>query len=103
MQGNVGVAAAETCEQRRHEPCKGNKGIPAKGAEQQIEPDHIRLQTVQSPQQADGTTRIIERPAAQDGKPLRLDVVWREFIGQNRKVEERITLQLLCDVKPIFT
>jgi hypothetical protein len=58
---------------------------------------------VQSPEQADGTARIIERPAAQNRKPLRLDVVWRKFVGQNRKVEERITLQLLCDVKPIFT
>jgi hypothetical protein len=58
---------------------------------------------VQSPQQADGTARVIERPAAQDGKPLRLDVVRGEFVSQNRKVKERITLQLLSDVKPIFT
>ncbi len=30
-------------------------------------------------------------------------MVGREFVGQNRKAEKSITLQLFRDVKPIFT
>ncbi len=58
---------------------------------------------MQSFQQSKRTTWVVERPAAQDSKSRGLDVVRREFVGQNRKAEKSITLQLFRDVKPIFT
>ena len=45
---------------------------------------------------------MVERPAAHNIKPFRLNVLRRELISQHREVEERIALQLLRDVKPIF-
>lgn len=43
MQGDVSVAAAQTCQQRSEQPEESIEGIAAEGAEQQIEPNDIRL------------------------------------------------------------
>lgn len=62
------IAAAQTGEQRRHEAGEGNNRVAAEGAEQQVEPDYVRLKLVQRFQEAKYTVGIIERPAAQDIK-----------------------------------
>jgi len=44
MQGNVSVAAGEAGKNRREESGKGNQGIAAEGTEEQIKPNHVRLE-----------------------------------------------------------
>lgn len=46
MQGHVRVMSAQTCEQRGHQAAESDDWILAKGAEEQIEPDDVRFQTV---------------------------------------------------------
>jgi hypothetical protein len=103
MQRDMRIAAAQSCQQRSHEAGKGHEGIAAERTEQQVEPDYVGLQPVQRLEQAERTQGIIERPAPLNGKPLGLDMICREFVGQDGKVQEWITLQLLCEVKPVFT
>jgi hypothetical protein len=90
MQGHVSVAAAQSSEQRRHQAGERHHRITAEGAEQQIEPDDIRLEPVQGLQQSKEAAGIIERPAAHNCKAIWFDMVRREFVGQNRQAEERI-------------
>jgi hypothetical protein len=103
MQRNVSIATTQASEQGRHQPRKSHERITAERAEQQIEPDDIRFDPVQRLQQAEYASRIIERPAAQDGETFGFDVVLWQFVGQNGEREKRIAPQLLRKVEPIFT
>jgi hypothetical protein len=103
MQRYMRITSAQTSEQRGHEAGESYQRVASKRAEQEIEPNYVGFQTMQRLEQAGPAAKIIERPAAHDIKPFRLNMVGRELVGQHRKVEKRITLQLLRDVKPIFT
>ena len=50
MEGDMRIVAAQTSEQGRRKTGKSGQGVVAKGAEQQVEPNHIRLQPVQKVQ-----------------------------------------------------
>jgi hypothetical protein len=102
MQGHMSVAAAQARKERSHEAEESDQRVPAKGAEQQIEPHHVRLKPVESLQKAEGAAWIIERPASQDVEPGGLNVIGRDFVGQNGKAEKRIALQLVSNVKTVF-
>ena len=43
VQCHVRVSSTQPCEQGRHEAAEGYEWVSTKGAEQQIEPDHIGL------------------------------------------------------------
>jgi len=103
MQRNVGVAASQPRQQRRHQAGKSDKRISAKGAEQQIEPNHVRLQAVQCFQQLEQVPGVVEGPAPHYRKALGLGMVFLQLVSQNREVEERIALQLLREVKAVLT
>ena len=75
MQRDVGIASAEPREQRRHKPAERNHGATPESTEQEIEPDDIRLETPDGADDANGTSRVIERPAAYDGVPSRLGMI----------------------------
>lgn len=77
MQRNVGVAATQAREQRRHETAKGHQRISAECTEEQIEPDNVRFETLQCLDQIECICRIVERPAAENGKALRLNEIPR--------------------------
>jgi len=103
VQGNVRVTSTQTGEHGRHKTTKGDEWISAESAEQQIEPHDVGLQTLDGADQAKNSSRIIERPTPQNGKPLRFLVISRELIREYRKVKKRVALQFLSDVKPVFT
>lgn len=103
MQRDMGVSAAQAREQRRHQSAESYQRVAAESAEEKIEPDDVRFQPMQGPQQVNRTCGIIERPATQHVETLGLDVISGQFIGKNRKSEEWVSLQLLSDMKPIFT
>jgi hypothetical protein len=102
VQGDVRIAAAHAREQRREQSEKCIKWIAAKGAEQQVEPDHIRLQLANHLHQANRVSGIVERPAALDGEAIEFGRGSCQFIGQNGQAEKRIAAQLLSNVKPVF-
>lgn len=55
MKSHVGITAAQTRQQGRHQSGEGNEWIPPEGAEQQVEPHDVRLQLMQGLQQTVGT------------------------------------------------
>jgi len=81
VQGDVGIPPAQTNEQRSHETAEGDQRISAKGAEQQIEPDHVGLQTSDCFEQPIRCRRIIEGPAPHHCEAIGFPVVLREFVG----------------------
>jgi hypothetical protein len=103
MQRNVGIAATQAGEQRCHQARKSYERLTSERAEEQIEPDNIRFDSVQRLQQAEEATRIVKGPAAQDSKSLGLGMLLLHFVGQNSEAEKWIALQLLRKVEPIFT
>ena len=98
----MGVSSAHAHEQGRHEPAESYEGVSAKGAEQQIEPDHIRLQTPDSSDQPIDRGGIVERPAPQYREAVPLLMSSWNLIRKNGKAEKRISLQLLRDMKSVF-
>lgn len=60
MQRNVGIAATQAGEQRRHQARKSYERITTERTEQQIKPDDIRLDPMEGLQQAKYAARIIE-------------------------------------------
>ena len=103
VQGDVGVASTESREQRRHQAAEGDHRSTSECAEQEIEPDDVRLEAVNGADDANGTAWVIERPAAQDRETRRLDMISGQFVGQHGQAQKGITLQFLRDVEPIFT
>ena len=59
MEGDMRVVAAQTSEQWRRQTGKRGQRVVAKCAEQQVEPDHIRLQLVQQVQQPHRAGEIV--------------------------------------------
>ncbi|MGD0987003.1 MAG: hypothetical protein ABR874_04275 [Candidatus Sulfotelmatobacter sp.] len=102
VQSHVRVAAAQACHKRREQTQKGIQRIPAKRAEEEVEPNHVGLKFVQRLQNTNHTRGIVERPAAFHVEALKLRRYRRYFVGQNRKAEEWIAAQLFGNVKAVF-
>lgn len=102
MQRHMGIASAEARQQRSEESGKGDQGIAAEGAEQQVEPNHVRLDFADGLQDVGSAGRVVEGPAALHGKALDFGVSLGDFVGENGQADEGIALQFLRDVKPVF-
>lgn len=98
----MGITATQARKQGSHEAGKGHERIAAEGAEQKIEPNHVGLKPVESLQKAECAAWIVERPASQNAESGGLDMIRREFVGQDGKAEKRIALQFLSNVKTVF-
>lgn len=102
VQGDVRIASAHASEQRGEQAKKRANRITPKGAEKQVEPNHIRLQLPEHLQKMKNGSRIIERPAANDGKTLQFRFIGRDLIGKNRHTQESIAEQFLGNMQAIF-
>ncbi len=102
MQGDVGVAAAQSRHERSEQPEECIERIAAEGAEEQIEPDDIRLQPIESFQDACRAGGVVERPAALHRETLQLRLRRGNLIRENGEAEKRISPQLFCNMKPIL-
>ena len=102
MKCDVRIAAAQSSEQGCHQSRECNQRISPEGAEQQVEPHHVRLQPAQRFQQLVRTRSIIEGPATENRKAIQFRGLTRQLICQNSEVEKRITLQFLSNMKPIL-
>lgn len=98
----MGVSTAKSCQQRSHQSSEGYEGVTAKSAEKEVEPHYIRLQTLDRGHEAEYACRVIERPATQHRKVPQFLMAPREFVGQNREIQEGIALQFLSNVESIF-
>ncbi|MGE5055735.1 MAG: hypothetical protein ACM3WP_16375 [Acidobacteriota bacterium] len=92
MKCDVRVAATQTGKKGRHQTAERNQRIPAEGAEQQVEPDDVRLELAQRFQQPIRTRGIIEGPATDHRKSIQLRGFAGQLICQNGEVKERIAL-----------
>ena len=72
---DVSIAATEAREQRAHEPGESDEGVPPECTEEQVEPDHIGLYAMESPEQAINTAGIVEPPATLHIEAFGLGVV----------------------------
>ena len=102
VQSHMCISSTETGEQRRHEAAESDEWVSAKGAEQQIKPDHVRLQPPDGSDQPVDRCGVVERPAPQYRKALPLLKSSWKFIRKHSKAQERISLQFLRDVKSVF-
>ena len=98
----MGISSTQAGKQRRHEAAESDERISAKGAEEQIKPDHIRLQAPDGFDQPIDRGGIVERPAPQYREALPLLKSCWKFIRKHSQAKERISLQFLRDVKSVF-
>ena len=92
MQRDVRVMAGQA---RKHRSCHAGKcrdRIPAKGAEQQVEPHHVWFERPERVQNADRILRVIEGPATLDRETVEFRQLRREFVGKNRYAEKWVAL-----------
>jgi hypothetical protein len=102
MQCDVGIASAQTSENRGEQPQESIHGIPPKRTEQQVKPHDIRLKFPQLIQKPKGAEGIIERPAAQDRKVVEFGFRMRDLIRKDGQAEKRIAAQFLGNVKSVL-
>jgi putative lipoic acid-binding regulatory protein len=92
MQRDVCVTSPQPRKQGRHQSAESDDRIATEGTKEQIEPDNIRLQLLNRPQDANHSHRIIERPATHDIEALRFNVIVGKLVGQHREVQKWIPL-----------
>jgi hypothetical protein len=92
VQSHVRISPAQTCEEGRQKAAEGYERISSESAEQQIEPNDIRLQTPDGSDQPIHSCGIIEGPAAHYGETFRLCADPRKFVRQHSKTKERVSL-----------
>ncbi len=102
MKGDVSVVPAQTGEQRGRQTAESGQRVIAKRAEQQVEPDYVRLQLVQQAQQPARAARIVGGPAPANVKLLQFRFAVRQLIGQHRETEERVAPQLPRKMKSVL-
>jgi hypothetical protein len=102
VQGNVRVAAAQTHHQRRKQSQERVQRITPKCAEQQIEPNYVRLTFIERFQKANRTQRIVERPTAINREALKFSLVGGDTVSKNRQADKRIAAQFLGKVQSIL-
>ena len=102
MQRDVGVASAQTSEERSEQSQEGIHGIAPKRAKEQIKPHDIRLKFPELIQEPKGAEGIIERPAAQDRKVVEFGFRMRDLVRKDRQAEKRIAAQFLGNVKSVL-
>lgn len=102
VQGHVRVAPAHARQHGGKQPEKSVNRISPKRAEQQVEPDHIRLKPGNRSEKMRRVHRVVERPAALHGESLELGLPGRNFVGKDRQAEKRIAPQLFRDMKSVF-
>lgn len=88
----MGIATKETRKERSQKSTEGYQGIAAEGAEEKIEPDHVRLLSADRTQNASRTRRIVERPAPFDRETFQFGFRSRDRIGENREANKWIAL-----------
>jgi hypothetical protein len=84
MQSNVRVAAAQTREKWSQESSEGDEGIAAKRAKQQVEPNHVRLDSSDCAQNMSRACRIVERPAPFHRITFKFGLDWGDGVGEDR-------------------
>jgi hypothetical protein len=92
VQGHVSISPPQAREEGRHEAAEGHERISPESAEQQIEPNDIRLETPDGSDQPIYGCGIIEGPAPQYGETFGLGADLRNFIGQNSETKKRVPL-----------
>jgi hypothetical protein len=102
VQSHVSISPSQAREEGRHEAAEGGERVPAESAEQKIEPNDIRLETADGSDQPIHRCGIIEGPAPDYGETFGLGPDLRKLIRENRETKERVSLQLLRDVKSVF-
>jgi len=80
----MGIFPSRTRYQGQHQSGKSIQRFVAEGAEEQIEPNDIRLTFSQLRQQAKDTGGTIWRPAAHDGKAFNFWFWLGKFVSQDR-------------------
>jgi hypothetical protein len=95
VQRYVGIAAGEAGKYRRKKSRESFEGIPAEGAEQQIEPDYVGLLLANRSQNVPSTCQVIERPTTFHPKSFKLRLGSINLICQDRQANKRIALQFV--------
>ncbi len=102
MQRDMRIVAAQTGEQRGRQTAERGQRIVAKGAEQQVEPDDVRIQLMHHAQQPRRTGGIVGGPAPANVELVQFRLPIGQLIGQHGETEERVAPQLPRKMKPVL-
>ena len=103
MQRDMGIATGETGKNRGEKPGKSNQWIAAEGAEVEINPNHVRFEFADRIQNVNRACRVVERPASLNRVTFQLRFRQGKLVSQNGEADEGIAMQLLSNVKAVFT
>ena len=84
VQSNVRVAAAQPRQEWSQKPSEGDEWITAKRAKQQIEPNHVWLDSSDCAQNMSHACRVVERPAPFNRITLKFGLDWGNRVGEDR-------------------
>lgn len=90
VQRYMGVVAIQPAQQRKSEPAKSDRRLATKRSEQQVEPNNVRLEFSDPPQQPPGTAGVVERPATMDRIAVQFRLSTRQLVGQYGQAQEWI-------------
>jgi hypothetical protein len=102
MQGDMRVAAHQTSEKRREQARECDERIPAEGAKEQIEPNDIGLELIDRTENSNRAGRIVERPAAENGKAFEFRLRRSSLVGKDGEAEKWVVAKLARNMQPIL-
>jgi hypothetical protein len=102
MQRDMRVATRQTSEKRSEQARECDQRIPAEGAEEQVEPNDIGLELIDRTENSNRAGRIVEGPAAEDGKALEFGLRRSGFVGKDGEAEKWIGAKLARNMEPIL-
>src|SRR6185312_29131 len=96
------VVSAHVHHRRQRNAHERGKGFAAETGKRQVEPDHIRLQMLDSPQKPTSVVQTVERPAAKHIEFRKFTLTGGQIVTQNSERYARYFLQLAGNVKSVF-
>jgi hypothetical protein len=102
MQRDMRVATRQTSEKRGKQARERDQRIPAEGAKEQVEPNDIGLELIDRTENSNRAGRVVERPAAEDGKALEFGLRRGSLVGKDGEAEKWIGAKLTRNMEPIL-
>src|SRR5438874_13231661 len=103
MEGYMRVQPANAAQRRKHQSKKCRYWLVAERREQQVEPNHVRSEVLNSAENAGGIVERVRFPTANHIEVGQFDRAPIEFVSDHGHAEQRILLQLSRDVISILT
>ncbi len=99
----MGIATGQTGKNWSEKPGKSDQWIAAESAKEKIEPNNVWPEFANRVQNVNRACRVVERPASLNRVTFQLGFRHGNLVSQNVEADEGIAMQLLSNVKAVFT